>query len=71
MLGMGSGWSSQFEPEPTNESAAGSRSHNTTAEKQAVTRNISFHGMLSDYPVKKIVSNEFATHEEEEVRYPV
>ena len=64
MLGVVSGWSSTFEPEPAGRSPA------DIPEKErekpvniATNRMTSFHGILTDYAMvggKKYASNEYA-----------
>lgn len=65
MLGMVSGWSSTFEPEPASQSSADSPKQKRTASETKVPKPVtSFHGILTDYAIvgpKKYVSNECAT----------
>ena len=68
MLGMVSGWSSTFEPEPTGHSPADSPEKEREKPENKVTKvtkpMTSFHGILTDYAMvgnKKYSSNEYAT----------
>ena len=65
MLGMVSGWSSTFEPEPTGHSPADSPEKEREKPENKVTKPMtSFHGILTDYAMvgnKKYSSNEYAT----------
>ena len=65
MLGVVSGWSSTFEPEPAGHSPAdSSEKERKKPEKIAtINRMTSFHGILTDYAMvggKKYASNEYA-----------
>ena len=52
MLGMGSGWSSAFEPEPTSPQPADQPPKTPGASARIpVEPMVSFHGILSDYEI--------------------
>lgn len=64
MLGVVSGWSSTFEPEPAGHSPADSpKKEREKPKNNATNRMTSFRGILTDYAMvgsKKYASNEYA-----------
>lgn len=70
MLGMGSGWSSTFEPEPASQmSADHPKTVTVISEGESVKPAASFHGILSDYAVTG--SKKFATNQYTAQFYPL
>lgn len=65
MLGMVSGWSSTFEPEPAGHSPANSPEKEREKPERKVSKPMtSFHGILTDYAMvgnKKNSSNDYAS----------
>ena len=69
MLGMVSGWSSTFEPEPADHSSTDTTNEHKEPEHKEEEHKVlkpvtSFHGILTDYAIvgsKKYTSNEYAS----------
>ena len=65
MLGMVSGWSSTFDPEPAGSSPADSPKQEPAELETTVIKHVtSFHGILTDYAIvgsKKFASNDYET----------